>query len=413
MSGEISTGDVAGVGIAIGPGARATVQVLGDLHYYPVTLRAPLREALRTLLDDSTRVFAGREEPLLEIAEFLRRPEGGYLAITAPAGFGKTALAAALARSAEERLAYHFFTPLYGESSLSEEFFLRSLVEQLAGWYGHAEEVPADIFELRALYQRFLARPLDRPGAILIDGLDEVSDWLLAPYLPRQLGAGLHVVVTVRDVGQDWAADFGLQHAAELPLHGLTRAQVAAVLAAAGADRRAGRRRDPGRGHPRPRRSLPRAAVGRGRRGRARNPCQCLGPGPLPRRVVAGSPARQSRGRHAGPLRHLDGRARPDRARRARAPAPLAGRRVRGRRLQRGDRCRAALRRRRRRRRLRAGAPTAARVHAQAHPHRALRAPAARFLPPLARARRAVRAQAPGGASRRARPRSKSFSTSS
>jgi hypothetical protein len=55
---------------------------------------------------------------------------------------------------------YHFFTPLYGTDSLREDFFLRNVVQQMAEWHGHTEQLPYDLNELRALYQRFLDGPL-------------------------------------------------------------------------------------------------------------------------------------------------------------------------------------------------------------------------------------------------------------
>ena len=105
--------------------ARAQRTALVD--HYPI-LHAPLREVFRPLLDDRTKLFGGRDAALAKIAAFIEDPKGGYLAITAPPGFGKTALMATLVRAAPEAYAYHFFTPLYPDS-LSEPFFSRSVLQ--------------------------------------------------------------------------------------------------------------------------------------------------------------------------------------------------------------------------------------------------------------------------------------------
>jgi len=205
-------------------------------NYYPITLRAPLRQVFDPLIEDRTRLFGGRGAALNHIADVLQRPTGSVLVVTAPAGFGKTALLAALVNSQPDAFAYHFFTPLYGESSLREDFFLRNVVEQMAQWHNHTEQIPTDLNELRALYQQFFTKPLERTRVLVLDGLDEVSTWSLAPYLSRRLPDGLHLILSVRDVGQDWQRDYQLpaEQVTHLPLDGLQRDDVAEVLRAAG-----------------------------------------------------------------------------------------------------------------------------------------------------------------------------------
>ena len=231
---RITTGHIEGVGIAIGTGA--SVQIYGDVHYYPIKLRAPLREVFDPLIEDRTRLFGGRDTVLAAIANFIQNPAGGYLVITAPAGFGKTALIASLVSSTPDAFAYHFFTPLYGDGSLAETFFLRNVVEQMAQWHGHTEQLPDRLNELRALYQQFINEPLKRTQVLILDGLDEVTRWTLAPYLSRRLPEKLHIIVTVRDVGQDWQAEYKLpdDQTTHLPLGGLQRDEVTQVLRAGG-----------------------------------------------------------------------------------------------------------------------------------------------------------------------------------
>ncbi len=87
-----------------------------------------------------------------------------------------------------------------------------------------------------ALYHELLARPFDQPHVLVLDGLDEVKDWSLRPYLNVELPVNLKLVVTIRDVGQPWAEEYGFpdKQTHHLALDGLTRADVAEVLRMAG-----------------------------------------------------------------------------------------------------------------------------------------------------------------------------------
>ena len=226
---SVSGRDVSGIGIAMGQGAEAHVTVHGDLNYFPAQSRAPLRSVFAPLIADRTAAFGGRQPELEAVADFLAQPGGGYLAVTAPAGFGKTALAAAVVDTATFPVAYHFFTSTYGD--LSEQFFLRNMIEQLAAWHGRTGELPTDLISLRALYHDLLDKPLDGTRVLLLDGVDEVTGWPLAPYVGRPLGPASKAVFTVRDVGQDWRGEYGVpsQQTNELRLDGLTPSQVADV----------------------------------------------------------------------------------------------------------------------------------------------------------------------------------------
>jgi hypothetical protein len=234
----VSTGDVQGVGVAIGP--NASVRIYGDVNYAPIMLGAPLREAFAPLLEDRTRLFGGRGAVVDRIGEFVRGP-GGFLVITAPAGFGKTSLMASLVAGAPDAFAYHFFTPLYDADGLSEDFFLRNVVEQLAEWHGREGNLPEQPVQLRALYHQLLDEPLDVTQLLILDGLDEVLGWSLRPYLGRRLQERMHVIATVRDVGQDWQVEYGFpaEQTAGFVLEGLGRAEVVDVLESAGGAARA------------------------------------------------------------------------------------------------------------------------------------------------------------------------------
>ncbi len=175
---------------------------------------------------------------------FVGGPDPGYCVVSAPAGFGKTALAANLVAGAGDAIAYHFFTPLYGEETLSEIFFLRSVLEQMAAWHDEAWDVPSTLDGLRAAYQQAVGKPLAGRGVLLLDGIDEVRGWTPRPVpLARPaVGRARH-----RDgagtFGQDWRAQFGFpaSQLTHMTLDGLDRGGVGAVLAhGRGARRRAG-----------------------------------------------------------------------------------------------------------------------------------------------------------------------------
>jgi tetratricopeptide (TPR) repeat protein len=210
-------------------------QTAAPADYYPIKLRAPLRKVFDPLLEDRIRVFGGREGALARIAAFVQQPKGGYLVVTAPPGFGKTSLMAKLVSAAPEAYAYHFFTRLYGQDSLTEPFFVKNVVQQMAEWHTHTGELPDDLSELRALYQQFIREPLDKTQILVIDGLDEVT-WDLIPYVSGRLPDNLHLILTVRDVSQDWRGQYKLpaDQLTHLPLGGLDEDNIAGVLRAAG-----------------------------------------------------------------------------------------------------------------------------------------------------------------------------------
>ena len=82
--------------------------------------------------------FAGRADVLATVQQFIDSPGSGYLAITAPAGYGKTALATRIIDRNRDVAAYHFFTTLYGSNAasefLSELFFVKNATEQMRLW---------------------------------------------------------------------------------------------------------------------------------------------------------------------------------------------------------------------------------------------------------------------------------------
>ena len=220
---------------AVAIGANNTVHVA--YNYYAVqALRAPLRAQFAGLIEDRMRLFGGRTAALLAIKQFIERPQGGYLLITAPAGFGKTALMAALVGATPAAFAYHFFAPAHSPSSIGEIPFLKNVVDQLAQWHGRKEPVPAQLDELFALYQDYLGTELDRTRVLILDGLDEVTAWKLQPYFGRQLPNGFKLILTARDRDEDWGAALKLppEQLTRLPLDGLGQDDLKQVFQNAG-----------------------------------------------------------------------------------------------------------------------------------------------------------------------------------
>jgi hypothetical protein len=203
-----------------------------DLDLPRPTLGVYLRESFAPLIENYTKFFAGRDDVMDKLDQFMLRPEGGYLVITAPAGFGKTAIAARLANREPGRIAYHFFSRLYGSGGLDERFFLQDVVQQLTLLDGREEQTPESIEQLRALYHHLLSQSARDSRVLVLDGLDEITAWDITPYLSRHLPANTHVILTVRDVGQDWVTAYGIpaDQATHLELDGLSREELGAAL---------------------------------------------------------------------------------------------------------------------------------------------------------------------------------------
>ncbi len=231
----IQTENIEGAGIAIGHGA--SVRIYGNVYYHPVKLRAALSRQFDPLLREYRRLFAGREKELAFIAERVVNSQSGYLVVSGPAGFGKTALMAALIQATPEAFAYHFFNPANVPYSIHEIHFLRNVVQQISQWREHhGELVPDRLDELNALYNQMMSMEMEGTRILVLDGIDEVSAWPIQNYLPHPLPRGLHVIVTLRDVGQNWREEYGFrpEETDHLALDGLSSEDIVELLRTAG-----------------------------------------------------------------------------------------------------------------------------------------------------------------------------------
>ncbi|OOP65306.1 hypothetical protein BMF89_00200 [Arthrobacter sp. SRS-W-1-2016] len=96
-----------------------------------------------------------------------------------------------------------------------------------------------DLPSLRSAFRQFLTEAPTGDGTgirpLLIDGLDEVSGWSPADYLSIYL-PHVHVIVSIRDTGQDWREIYRLlaKYLTVLPLDGFDQDSVTAVFTATG-----------------------------------------------------------------------------------------------------------------------------------------------------------------------------------
>lgn len=198
-------------------------------------LQADLRRHFNGLLRDYA-LFGGRAEEFETVNAFLAAPQGGYLFLTGPSGYGKTAFLAQIAQQSEA--AYHFLNRTYGTAD--EDLFLRNLCQQLAARHGLGGRLPISTAELRALYPDLLRLPPadGRPVVVLIDGLDEASNWEPGPmHFPANLPDGVKVVFSARAVAEwDWPSRLRLpaEHLRQLMLGAMAADDVRSLLQAAG-----------------------------------------------------------------------------------------------------------------------------------------------------------------------------------
>ena len=147
--------------------------------------------------------FFGRESDLAVIDDFVNaRMEGGergLLLITAPAGFGKSALATAWCDRAEKvpnrYIVSHFCSVLAGKGTTSPKKILANLRRQMAEVYGDGIDASDDDDALIGLLS--LAPPNRAQLVVWLDGIDEATA-SVSCFLPRKLGDRVCVIVSAR-----------------------------------------------------------------------------------------------------------------------------------------------------------------------------------------------------------------------
>jgi hypothetical protein len=213
-------------------GGNVTVQV-GQ-----VAAEGPTQVLFQSLLAEH-QLFAGREQELDRLDGFL--DSGGYFFVSAPSGFGKTALLVNWVRALEEKgenLAYAFINRLAGHAG--EDVILGALSQQLAAIHGEGGSLPTRTSELRALYVRLLttAPAAGQRVTVVLDGLDEATGWEARPDLfPPELPEGVAIVFSAREIAEtDWLSTLALNDRPvdTLRLTSLGPAEISRILAATG-----------------------------------------------------------------------------------------------------------------------------------------------------------------------------------
>ena len=216
----------------------------------------PIRAALRRRVDALLlrhRPLGGRHDELAALDAAVAAAAGGYVFVTAPSGFGKTALLAhwtIRAGDAGREPVYHFISREEGVAD--EQFALLSLCQQLVSIHGLTGEVPVLTPELRTLTSLLLATPPPdgRRITVVLDGLDEALGWSPGPDLFPDLPAGVCVILSARETaGVDWLTQLRLgpeRVQRTLRLHALDDTEIADVFERTG-ERAAAYVADPGR----------------------------------------------------------------------------------------------------------------------------------------------------------------------
>ncbi len=152
----------------------------------------------RSIIEQEIRAFVGRENVERCLSLFLAQYSKGYFIISGAPGQGKTALACNLVH--KNNSPHHFVSRTGGR--VDTRLILRSLLGQLHASLKVPTSLSESVPELAKTWEEMLkcaAGP--SPLLVVIDGLDEVSDWEGGdlPYLPTDsLPEHVCMVVTTR-----------------------------------------------------------------------------------------------------------------------------------------------------------------------------------------------------------------------
>lgn len=195
--------------------------------------------AQSALITELQRNFVGREEYIDWIEQCLANKEGPkYIVITAPAGYGKSALMAALVRQHEDYV-YHFIRA--EDQNHTATAFLANLCGQLSACMGKSRSYAGvELGKLEEEYERLkLQLKIDpnngiRQIVILIDGLDEGEregfNSILKPKYFRTSSASLRFILTYRSGSIDLATELNLREYEEKMLVGLSMNDIASLF---------------------------------------------------------------------------------------------------------------------------------------------------------------------------------------
>lgn len=203
----------------------------------PETDSAPITPILRNRfasLLERHAMFGGREHELERLEHLLTDQNKGYLFVTGPSGFGKSALLANWVKKLQTRGQAVCFSFINRAEGLADErFFLQNMGEQLCEFYGLRGSLPAQETSLRVLYPQLLQIPLQagQKLVVVVDGLDEALNWKVAGDLFPVLPEGVFVVFSARaEPGQDVPAILGVSVCETITLTKLSLSEVGGLL---------------------------------------------------------------------------------------------------------------------------------------------------------------------------------------
>ena len=247
------TGDRA---IAVGGNVSGSILITGDhnvlegITSLPTDYKARICNFILEYIGTPQRPvpFGGCQADLQTLDGWLDDPAAlPYLLLTAPAGRGKSALLVRwLERRRDLALPVVFVPISLRFNTASQTVFFAALAARLAHLFG--ERVPADMSQApdlwRGMASGYLSRPApDRRLLVVLDGLDEATDWQAGVDLfPFEPPPGLRMVVAARHQANEsgpegWLRRLGWERnglARSLTLAPLTHAGVSDVLRSMG-----------------------------------------------------------------------------------------------------------------------------------------------------------------------------------
>jgi hypothetical protein len=186
----------AALGIEIDP--EKTQSVSERLKAIPNAPKTTLDQVER-LIQERTRQFFGRDDQLLALDRFVSENERGVMIVTAPGGFGKSALLANWGQRQEgggALVAQHFFNGTM-HRTVQPADALKGLIYQISALRDGEPPEPTDDLEDRLNEELCKDASADAPLIVVLDGLDEAVR-IIEPIIPAGLGKHVYIVASGR-----------------------------------------------------------------------------------------------------------------------------------------------------------------------------------------------------------------------
>jgi tetratricopeptide (TPR) repeat protein len=197
-------------------------------------------------------VFIGRNEAWRHLVAFAQQQAPGYLLVTAPAGYGKSALMVHIVLCHERGTwaprpmptLLYFFIRQEGQRHTAESF-LQALNSQLLSTLRLKEDIPHSLDALRSQFTQLWSQAVRtaharKPLLLIVDGLDEMapSPVTIANLFPTTLTEYVHVIVSSRpepDPRRQVSREHPFRNSDVLSLQSFSEAEVSDLLRAQGA----------------------------------------------------------------------------------------------------------------------------------------------------------------------------------